>query len=231
MAPKHLLIREQLLAEISAMHRDDALPQERELAERFDVSRTTVRQALRGLAEDGLIYSIRGMGTFVSGGRISKGLKLTSFSEDMRGRDMEPSSRVLSATEMIATNEVALKLELAPKSAVFAIERLRLADGVPMCRETIYLPAHLFPHLLQFDLSSSLYKLMAEQFRVRVENATQRVSSALISGADADLLGVPHRAPALVVSRQGVDGKGRLVEYAVSIYRGDRYDYSFTVQR
>jgi len=231
MAPKHLLIREQLLAEISTMRTDDALPQERDLAERFSVSRTTVRQALRSLAEDGLIYSIRGMGTFVSGGRISKGLKLTSFSEDMRGRNMEPSSRVLSATERIASDEVALNLELAPGSSIFEIERLRLADGMPMCRETIYLPAHMFPHLLNFDLGGSIYGLMAEQFRVRVEKATQRVSSQLASAADADLLGVARRAPTLVVSRQGVDGKGRLVEYAVSVYRGDRYDYSFTVQR
>lgn len=231
MAPKHLLIREQLLADISTMRTGEALPQERELAERFDVSRMTVRQALRSLAEDGLIYSIRGIGTFVSGGRISKGLKLTSFSEDMRGRDMEPSSRVLSATEKPATDDIALKLELAPGLSVYTIERLRLADGVPMCRETIYLPAHLFPHLLQFDLGSSLYKLMAEQYRVRVENATQRVSSELVSSTDADLLGVPRRSPSLVVSRQGADEKGRLVEYAVSVYRGDRYDYSFTVRR
>ncbi|TFD62273.1 GntR family transcriptional regulator [Cryobacterium sp. Hh7] len=231
MAPKHLLIREQLLAEISTMCTDDALPQERDLAERFNVSRTTVRQALRSLADDGLIYSIRGMGTFVSGGRISKGLKLTSFSEDMRGRNMEPSSRVLSATERIASDEVALNLELAPGSSIFEIERLRLADGVPMCLETIYLPAHIFPHLLNFDLGGSIYGLMAEQFRVRVETATQRVSSQLASGIDADLLGVPRQAPTLVVSRQGVDGKGRLVEYAVSVYRGDRYDFSFAVQR
>lgn len=231
MAPKHLLIREQLLAEISAMHSDQALPQERELAERFNVSRTTVRQALRSLSEDGLIYSIRGLGTFVAGGRISKGLKLTSFSEDMRGRNLEPSSRILGTTEQIASDEIALKLELAPGSSIFAIERLRLADGLPMCRETIYLPAHLFPHLLSFDLTTSLYGLMAEKYRVRVEQATQHVSSELVSTNDAELLGVPRRAPALVVSRQGVDEKGRLVEYAVSVYRGDRYDYSFTVRR
>lgn len=231
MAAKYQLIREKLRAEISSRHADDSLPQERELAERFDVSRTTVRQALRGLTDDGLIYSIRGLGTFVSGGRISKGLKLTSFSDDMRGRDMEPSSRVLSAVEQPATDDVALKLELARGSSIFAIERLRLADGVPMCREMTYLPTHRFPQLLTFDLRSSLYGLMAEQFRVRVEKATQRVSSELASDMDAELLGVPHRAATLVVSRQGVDEKARLVEYAVSVYRGDRYDYSFTVQR
>ena len=69
---KHLLVREQLLGQIKTMRPDDLLPQERELAETFQVSRTTVRQALQSLIEDGLIYSIRGQGTFVSKGRIPR---------------------------------------------------------------------------------------------------------------------------------------------------------------
>ena len=213
------------------MRTDDALPQERDLAEHFQVSRTTVRQALRSLAESGLTYTIRGKGTFVSGGRVSKGLKLTSFSEDMRARNLQPSSRVLRAREVAASEEIAMNLELEPGASVYAIERLRLADGVPMCLETINLPSQLFPHLLGYDLGDSLYSLLITHYRVNVEHADQRVSSEAVTQADAELLGVTPRDPAMVVRRRSVDGRGRLIEFAVSVYRGDRYDYSFAVSR
>lgn len=71
----------------------------------------------------------------------------------------------------------------------------------------------------------------AAHYRVVVEKAQQLVSSEPVSDDDADLLGVPRRSPALVVRRQGSDRKGRLVEFAVSVYRGDRYDYRFAISR
>lgn len=231
MALKHQLIREQLLAEISTMETDAPIAQERELADRFGVSRTTVRQALRSLSDEGLIYAIRGQGTFVSGGRISKGLKLSSFSEDMRSRGMIPRSRLIRAEEKLADADLAQQLEVEVGTPVLMIERLRLADGVPMCLETTHLPKRLFPHLLNYNLDGSLYNLLADHYRVRVELANQRITTLASTSVVSDLLGIPRKSPALRVDRQGVDDKGRIVEYAVSLYRPDRYDYRFTVHR
>jgi GntR family transcriptional regulator len=228
---KHVEIREQLLTRIKAMRPDDLLPQERELADTFQVSRTTVRQALQGLIEDGLIYSVRGQGTFVARGRISKGLALTSFTEDMRARDLEPATRLLTAEEHPAPDDVARTLELKPGTSVYYLERLRLADGFPMCFERTYLPAALFPKLLDQDLERSLYQLLATRYRTNMITAEQRISATALQRRHADLLDVPVKSAALLVSRRDIDHRGRVVEYCQSLYRADRYDFALTVHR
>jgi GntR family transcriptional regulator len=228
---KHLQVRERLLAQIQDMRPDEVLPQERELAETFGVSRTTVRQALQSLIEEGLIYSVRGRGTFVSRGRISKGLTLTSFSDDMRARNLEPDSRLLTAEQRTAEPELARTLEIKPGDPVYYIERLRLADGFPMCFERVDLPAAPFPRLLDQDLQGSLYRLLAARYRTVLANAEQRISATTLNRRHADLLGVPVRSPALHVRRRGTDARGRIVEFAQSLYRADRYDFEMTIHR
>lgn len=229
--PKHVHIREQLLGRVVDYPADAALPQERELADEFEVSRTTVRQALQSLTDDGLIYSIRGKGTFVSKSRISKGSTLTSFTEDMRGRGLAPSSRVLTAEERPSSPDVARALELEPGSPVYFVERLRLADGFPMALEELYLPVNFFPQLLSLDLSASLYDVLANRYRIKVTSARQKISATSVSGRAAELLGVKAHSPALSVSREGIDARDRLVEHAVSVYRADRYDFELSTHR
>jgi len=228
---KHLLVREQLLGQIKTMRPDDLLPQERELAETFQVSRTTVRQALQSLIEDGLIYSIRGQGTFVSKGRISKSLGVSSFTEDMRARDLVPATRLITATQLPAPPDVARMLELQPGESVYYLKRLRLADGFPMCLERIHLPTALFPKLLDHSLDSSLYHVLASRYRTVLNTAEQRISATALDRRDAELLGTPPRSAALQVSRRGIDSRGRVFEYGQSLYRGDRYDFELTVHR
>lgn len=228
---KHLQVRERLLAQIQDMRPDEVLPQERELAENFGVSRTTIRQALQSLTEEGLVYSVRGRGTFVSRPRISKGVTLSSFSEDMRARNLEPGSRLLTAEQQVAEGELARALEIKPGDPVYYLERLRLADGFPMCFERVHLPAALLPRLLDQDLQGSLYQLLASRYWVVLASAEQRISATTLDRRQADLLGVPVRSPALQVNRRGIDARGRIVEYGQSLYRADRYDFEMTIHR
>jgi GntR family transcriptional regulator len=228
---KHLQVRERLLARIQDMNPDEVLPQERELAETFGVSRTTVRQALQSLIEEGRVYSVRGRGTFVSRGRVSKGLTLTSFSDDMRARDLEPGSRLLTAERRAADPELARTLEIEPGDPVYYVERLRLADGFPMCFERVHLPAAPFPRLLDQRLQGSLYGLLAARYRTVLAGAEQRITATTLGRRHADLLGVPARSPALHVRRRGIDARGRVVELARSLYRADRYDFEMTIHR
>lgn len=228
---KHLKIREQLLETISTMKPDDMLPKERDLAETFAVSRTTVRQALQSLIEEGRIYSLRGKGTFVSQGRISKGLTLTSFSEDMRARNLEPASRLITSEERSAEGAEAHMLELSLGEPLYFLKRLRLADGIPMCLERSHLPANLFPRLLSHNLDGSLYQLLASHYRTTVSSAEQHISAQALRKRDADLLGARAGTPALLVRRRGIDSRGRIVEYGQSLYRADRYDFELTIHR
>ncbi len=228
---KHELIRGQLLAEIEGLPADTRLPHERELAARFAVSRTTVRQALGALASAEKIYAVRGHGTFVAPQGISKGLQLTSFSEDMRTRGHEPSTRVLLAEEIAAGQHVAKMLELAPGGKVIHLERLRLADGFPMCLETLWLPARLYRGILKQNLSQSLYELLWSRYGIRIERADQKISAASMDARTRELLGMPDPSAAVVITRRGFDDKGRVAEYGRSVYRADRYDFDVSVRR
>ena len=114
---------------------EDALPSERQLAAELGVSRITVRKAIDGLTQAGLLVSRQGSGNFVSN-RIDKNFaKLTSFSEDMRARGRSPSSVWLKKSEGTVSPEEALKLALSPGTTVYRFDRLRLADGHPMAIE------------------------------------------------------------------------------------------------
>lgn len=228
---KHEWIRGQLLAEVAVLPPDTRLPHERDLAERFQVSRATVRQALAALVSEEKIYAVRGHGTFVASPGISKGLQLASFSEDMRARGHEPSTRVLGAEEAAAESRVAKMLELAPGNKVVHLERLRLADGFPMCLEHIWLPARLCRGILHQDLSQSLYELLSLRYGIRIERADQKISAAVMDERTRDLLGMPDPSAAVVVTRRGFDEKGRAAEYGRSAYRADRYDFEVSIHR
>lgn len=114
---------------------DDALPSERQMAEDFAVSRITVRRAIEGLVEEGLVVRRQGSGNFVCG-RVEKNFaKLTSFSEDMRARGSRPHSIWLKRAPGTVSPEEALKLALSPGSQVYRFHRLRFADNAPMAIE------------------------------------------------------------------------------------------------
>ena len=116
--------------EQGALGPDDALPSERQLANDLGISRITVRKAIDGLVEDGLLVRRQDSGNFV-GTRIEKYFaKLTSFSEDMRSRGRVPSSQWLRRQVGQVTPEESIRLGLSPGARVYRFTRLRFADDV-----------------------------------------------------------------------------------------------------
>jgi len=230
-AVKYPIVRAALLEQVGAMQPHDPLPNERELAQQFGVSRMTLRRALKELANDGLLYAIRGQGTFVAEQRISKGSDLTSFSEDMRARGLVPSSRLITARAIAAPEPVAYDLELDPGTTVFELVRVRLADRLPMSIEHSHLPERFFPGLLQHDLQGSLHEILRTVYRTQPIKAEQTMSAANLSAHQAELLGTKRGTAALRVLRITSDGRGRLIERSTSVYRGDRYDFHLTIIR
>ncbi|ETK30928.1 GntR family transcriptional regulator [Microbispora sp. ATCC PTA-5024] len=231
--PKYDQVRARLAERIRTdLRPGDALPSERELMEMFGISRMTVRKALAGLEAEGLVYRIHGSGTYVSEtALVSKTLRLTSFSEDMRERGLRPGTRLLEAELVPATADVAQRLRLSPGTQVAHLRRLRLANQTPMALEEVYLPAELVPGLLDHDLSGSLYDVLDAAYGVRAVRARQVVQSTVVDDAQAELLEVPPRSPALIVSRVAVDARGRAVELGTTLYRGDRYAFDVTITR
>src|SRR5689334_13755933 len=125
---------------------DEQLPNETKLAERFGVSKITVRQALQKLAEMGYIRREHGRGTFVARRKFDEGpQELTSFTEEMRRHDLPATSRILSQSVIEADDRVADALQVSAHSPIFVLKRVRLAGGEPMSVQTAHIPADFVP--------------------------------------------------------------------------------------
>lgn len=222
-------VRRQLLAMIRKRKPHDALPNERLLAEQLGVSRMTLRNARAGLIDEGLLYSVHGAGTFVAEARVTKEVLLSSFSEDMLRRGLTPSSQVLAAQVMSAPETAARALELEPLTDVYNLERLRMADGVPVCLEDTYLPTEAVPGLLKQPYTGSLYAILREHYQRPVVRASTTVSAIALNKRQAELLHDRLRAPALRFERVGFDQRGFPLEYCVTVYRSGRFDLRYTV--
>ncbi|MCJ7693883.1 MAG: GntR family transcriptional regulator [Anaerolineaceae bacterium] len=232
--PLHLQIRNIFLEKINNQEwkPGDCLPSEREICERYNVSRITVRNSLAALARDGLIHKIQGKGTFVSSEKLIQPLQnLRSFSDDMKDRGLKPSSKILLFEVMPANAAIASKLKVQTGSDVIILRRLRLADNEPMAIETAYLRTPLFlPLLDKLSDNDSLYKLMNEVLGINLISAQQSIEAAHVNGWEASLLGVVDQALILFLERLSFKEGDIPVEYTTSKYRGDRYKFHINLQ-
>lgn len=202
--------------------RGDAIPAERDIAADYDVSRITVRRAIEGLVEEGLLTRRRGAGTFVAG-RVEKNFaKLSSFSEDMVARGRVPSSSWISRVEASVSPDESMVLGLSPGATVYRFQRLRYADGVPMALELSTIAGFCLPGIDAVD--ASLYAAL-DQAGFRPVRALQRLRAVPFGAEHARMLEVDTGQPGLLIERRGFLRDGRAVEFTRSYYRGDSYDF------
>lgn len=200
---------------------NQTIPTERELAEQFDVSRITVRKAIDGLVNEGLLTRRQGAGTFVAV-RVEKSYsKMTSFTEDMISRGREPSSKWLSRSAGLVNPEEALSMGLSPGTIVYRFNRMRFADGTSMGLDYATIPSDCLPSLEV--VGDSLYEAL-ERNGTRPVRALQRLRAVAFTAEQARLLEIPVGAPGLLIERRGFLADGRPAEFTQSYYRGDAYD-------
>jgi GntR family transcriptional regulator len=207
-----------------------ALPPEKQLAEHFAVSRMTLRQALAELEREGLIERVQGVGTTVRLPKFKHETKhLTSFSEDIQARGLQPSSRVLAAGRTAATARVAAALGIEAGAAVDRLHRVRLAGGQAVGIHT----SHLLPGLVEVATLSgydSLYALL--EARGTVPTAAEESLEAVASTEEeAGLLHVRPGEPLLLVTRTTYDRDDRPFELVYARYRADTYQYTVSLRR
>ncbi len=231
--PLYLQLKDTLETQIRAgvYRRHERLPSERELSEKFGVSRMTARHALLALVNDGAVYTRIGKGTFVAGPKIDQQLQsLSGFSHEIRLRGNRPSSRVLEARISHATPDAAAALGLMGGDDVVILARLRLADELPLAFETAYLPAALVPGLLNHDFTvESLYDVLERDYKLQLTHAEQRIEAGLATPRELELLHVAAPAAVLRMRRLTLAADRTPIEWVLSTYRGDRYSFLTTL--
>jgi GntR family transcriptional regulator len=184
-----------------------------------------VRQALRELELDGLISRKKGKGTFVSGPKINESLvqSLTGFFEDMTSRGHTPHSLVLRHDIVPAKTKIANFLQLEPDDLVHVIERLRSVEDAPIVLVVTYIPHHLCPTLMNFDLNQkSLYSILESEFNLEISHGTRSVEAVAANDREAQLLNIPVGSPLILLNSISYLSDGTPLEYYRAVHRGDR---------
>lgn len=209
------------------------LPSERELMSTFSISRNTVRDAIDVLVQEGLVERDHGRGTFVALPKLKLGLaRMTSFSEDMRERNLHPSSELLKTEVIFPPDAVAERLQVLDGEKVLYLKRLRLADDLPMAINISYFPLSAYPTLANEDFAQdSAYWILEHKYQVHISHAEQTIKACLATQNQADLLKINKGDPILVIEGVAFNMDALPIEFMTQIYRGDRYVFSINPLR
>lgn len=216
-------VRARVLGLVSASAEGDRVPPERELSRAWGVARMTLRQALDGLVAEGLIVRQQGRGTFVARPRMARHLSINSFTEQMRQQGRVPSSRVLDFRRIRSGVGQARQLRLPVGDPIVRFTRLRLADGEPIGVETTCVASDLVPGLKESDLDGSWYGLLAQKYEIAIVHGTSLIEPSLLTDREAAALETDAGRPAFRIETSTFGTGGRVIDFEVDVYRGDRY--------
>lgn len=225
--PLYLKLRQSLEDAIRSgkLSHGQALPAERDLADYASVSRVTVRKAVDDLVTDGLLMRRQGSGTFVVRpvSRVQQRLtRLTSFTEDMARRGLTTRSQWLERGLFHPSSEEMMMLGLKADTQVARLDRLRIADDMPLAIERASLAAEFLPDPAR--ITTSLYEEL-DRTNSRPVRAIQRISACIVKDSDAAMLAMPFGSAGLSIERVSYLPSGRVVEFTRSLYRADAYDF------
>jgi GntR family transcriptional regulator len=201
----------------------DIVDSERELARIHGVSLMTARHALAGLEREGIVVRRRGAGTFVAPPKIHFN-KLMSYTEQMAGRGLAVSSKLLSLNVIDTEQEVAARLALPATSQLIRVERLRVGANEPFAIETCYLSAEDFVGLTDAPLDRvSLFSILEQDYGLEIAHADEEIDATTADPHTARLLGIPHGSPVLRIRQEIYSTKGKVALYVLGLYRSDRH--------
>lgn len=229
--PYHVQIREVLAEEIKNGKYKEKIPSERELMERFSVSRATIREAVSHLVKEGVLEKVHGKGTFIlQKPPVHEWLdSLNSLTETVKKMGMIPGSKLLK-NGMV--KEPSYIKEFLKTESMYFVERLRTADEIPIAIERHYYPEAI-GHLLEtYDLDrSTIYDLLELELKIELAEAEQLISCKEATAKDAKHLGISSGSSILYVERLITDRSGEPVEYYKGCFRPDMYVFRIKTKR
>ena len=204
---------------------DEMIPSSSDLGKELNVSRMTVVQAYKCLAQDGIIYTIPGKGTFAAKvGKVEQSLqKLYGFTDEFSDKGLNPNSIINKQQLTKATDEIEKALEIKSRQDVYQIERIRLFNKTRVAIEDAYLPSSDFPNLLRFNFEEeSLYETLRNHYGTNPSYASQIIECIISDSRIENLLGIPKSSCAYSMSRTTYREDDKPIEFVKSVYRTDK---------
>ena len=232
--PLYVQIRDRLRREIldGTYQVHERLPSENEMMGEFGVSRITIRQALRDLHNEGLVFSAQGKGTFVSKPKAVQNVqRLEGFGEAMAAQGYEASARVLSIQQMKAPKAVATSLNLHTGDEAIEVKRVRYLNRSPVCIENSYFPMDIGRRMFGLDLSGDIFPMLENLFGIPLGGADISLDSILADDEAQQYLSIKTGEAILRVERLTHNRDGRPIDFEYLCYRGDSFKYQFRIDR
>lgn len=223
-------LRRKILEGSYAIH--ERLPSENEMMHAFGVSRITIRQALRDLHNEGLVFSAQGKGTYVSKPKTVQNVqRLQGFGEAMAAQGYEATARLLGIRQGKPSKPVTAALGLPLQEEVVEVKRVRYLNREPVCLESSYFPLDIGRRLFSRDLSGDIFPMLENFFGIPLGSAEIGLEAVLADDETQDLLGLKAGEAILRVERLTHDRNGRPIDFEYLCYRGDSFKYQFRVER
>ncbi|MCG2580672.1 MAG: GntR family transcriptional regulator [Marinobacter sp.] len=223
-------LRRQILDGTYQIH--ERLPSENEMMTVFGVSRITIRQALRDLHNEGLVFSAQGKGTFVSKPKAVQNVqRLEGFGEAMAAQGYEASARVLSIQQLKAPKAVAAALDLQPGDEAIEVKRVRYLNRSPVCIENSYFPMDVGRQMFSLDLSGDIFPMLENLFGISLGGADISLDAILADDETQQYLNLKTGEAILRVERLTHNRDGRPIDFEYLCYRGDSFKYQFRIDR
>ena len=226
-------LRRRIVADINAGEPGAKLGSERDLADRYKTSRSSLRQVLAALEEAGLVHRVIGRsgGIFISHAQVQRSLSdVVGVPAFLANQGYVAGTRVIS-TKITTPDRVTQKaLRIGAGDFVVEIQRVRLADGSPISLELAQFPADAFPGLLEQQLGGSIYEMLETQYGLVPARAEERIEAVNATPSEASLLGIKPKSALLLITRVTYDGHESPCEFSRDLFRGDRTRLAVTVQ-
>jgi GntR family phosphonate transport system transcriptional regulator len=204
------------------------LASEHELARRYGVNRHTVRQAVRALAEEGLVRAERGRGTFVADVIVNYPLSgRTRFGANLLSQERMPTREIIAVEAGVEDAGMARRLELAPATPLAWIRSRGLADGVPIAVGETWVESGRFPDIrARLKRDPSITRLFEVHGIAEYRRRVTRVLARLPDPEEASLLRQVAIQPVLVTEALDVDAAGRPLSWARTLWAGERVHFT-----
>ncbi|MDX3375163.1 GntR family transcriptional regulator [Streptomyces sp. ME02-6991-2A] len=224
--PKYYAVKAQISLLLDELGEGGLLPTERDLALRHEVSRETVRQALRELLLEGRLRR-QGRGTVVAGPKLEQPLSLASYTEGVRRQGRRPGRHLIGLERFPCPKALAAEIGVGRGEPVWHLERVLLAEDERVGLESTYVSVARLPSLdVEFDPDSSFYAYLRDRLGIAFGDADERIETVLATPREALLIGTPPALPMLLLHRLSRDTEGRPLERVRTLFRGDRFSFT-----
>lgn len=228
--PKYYQIYEKLLEKIRTgeFEENDRFPSDTDLVKEFDVSRGTVREAVKMLIMQGYLVREQGKGTFVTYKKIDQTSdRLIGFSELMRRHNIKPDAKIIKKEIISPPEKIKTLMQLQDEDQLAHLIRLRYGDNLPLIIERSFFNFTLFKPIYEMDLeNNSIFKLLYEHTDTKLGEATQRIEAIKAGETEHELLNIPLDTPLLLLKRLIQTKTGSYFQYSEDVYRSDRINFT-----